>query len=108
MTMPSPPPSRKRVAIHNCRAGTRATGAMPTRRTPAPTGGGGLGGGLWRRGEFSAPRLWHDPIRPEEEAMPERNRQVLLKRRPEGMPVPSDFDIVDAPLPEPKEGEVLL
>jgi len=40
--------------------------------------------------------------------MPERNRQVLLKRRPEGMPVPGDFDIVDAALPEPKEGEVLL
>jgi hypothetical protein len=40
--------------------------------------------------------------------MPERNRQVLLKRRPEGMPVAGDFDIVDAPLPEPKEGEVLL
>jgi NADPH-dependent curcumin reductase CurA len=52
--------------------------------------------------------LWHDPIRPEEETMPERNRQVLLKRRPEGMPTPGDFDIVDAPLPEPKEGEVLL
>src|SRR5947207_15113388 len=40
--------------------------------------------------------------------MPERNRQVLLKRRPEGMPTPGDFDIVDAPLPEPKEGEVVL
>src|SRR5438067_2423905 len=40
--------------------------------------------------------------------MPERNRQVLLKRRPEGMPVPSDFDLVDAPLPEPGEAEVLL
>src|ERR1044071_589800 len=40
--------------------------------------------------------------------MPERNQQVLLKRRPEGMPVLADFDIVDAPLPEPREGEVLL
>src|SRR5204863_3002835 len=40
--------------------------------------------------------------------MPERNRQVLLKRRPEGMPVPGDFDIVDAPLPEPGTGEVLV
>ena len=37
--------------------------------------------------------------------MPERNRQVLLKRRPEGMPTSGDFDIVDAPLPEPKTGE---
>jgi NADPH-dependent curcumin reductase CurA len=52
--------------------------------------------------------LWHDPIRSEEKAMPERNRQVLLKRRPDGMPTPGDFDIVDAPLPEPKAGEVLL
>ena len=36
------------------------------------------------------------------------NRQVVLKRRPNGIPVPEDFAIVDAPLPEPKEGEVLL
>src|SRR2546423_710724 len=41
-----------------------------------------------------------------EETMPER--QVLLKRRPEGMPAPGDFEIVDAPLPEPRTGEVLL
>ena len=40
--------------------------------------------------------------------MPERNRQVLLRRRPDGMPVPQDFEIVDSPLPEPKDGEVLL
>ena len=40
--------------------------------------------------------------------MPERNRQVLLKRRPDGMPRPADFDILDAPLPEPMDGEVLL
>jgi NADPH-dependent curcumin reductase len=40
--------------------------------------------------------------------MPETNRQVLLKRRPNGMPVAEDFAIVDAPLPEPGDGEVLL
>jgi NADPH-dependent curcumin reductase len=40
--------------------------------------------------------------------MPEKNRQVLLKRRPAGMPVAGDFEIVDRPLPEPGEGEVLL
>jgi NADPH-dependent curcumin reductase CurA len=40
--------------------------------------------------------------------MPDRNRQVLLRRRPNGMPVPQDFDIVDAALPEPQDGEVLL
>jgi NADPH-dependent curcumin reductase CurA len=40
--------------------------------------------------------------------MPERNRRVLLRRRPNGLPVPQDFDIVDGPLPEPQDGEVLL
>ena len=40
--------------------------------------------------------------------MPEGNRQVLLQRRPSGMPVPEDFAIVDRPLPEPGSGEVLL
>jgi NADPH-dependent curcumin reductase CurA len=40
--------------------------------------------------------------------MAEMNRQVLLKRRPSGLPVRDDFDIVDAPLPEPGEGEVLV
>ena len=40
--------------------------------------------------------------------MPERNRQVLLHRRPNGMPVPQDFEIAEAPLPNLKEGEVLL
>ncbi|HYU11115.1 MAG TPA: NADP-dependent oxidoreductase [Stellaceae bacterium] len=49
-------------------------------------------------------------IRPElmETDMPERNRQVVLKRRPSGLPVSEDFAIVDAPLPEPGAGEVLL
>ena len=36
------------------------------------------------------------------------NRQVLLRRRPAGMPSPDDFTIVDAPLPLPGAGEVLL
>jgi len=40
--------------------------------------------------------------------MPERNRQIVLKRRPNGMPVPEDFDLVDGALPEPGAGEVLL
>src|SRR6266851_865480 len=40
--------------------------------------------------------------------MPEGNRQVLLQRRPTGMPVPEDFAIVDRPLPEPAVGEVVL
>src|SRR5439155_1466511 len=40
--------------------------------------------------------------------MPERNRQIVLKRRPNGMPVPEDFAIAEGPLPEPGEGEVVL
>ena len=40
--------------------------------------------------------------------MPERNRMVLLQRRPNGLPVPEDFAVTDGPLPEPKDGEVLL
>jgi NADPH-dependent curcumin reductase CurA len=40
--------------------------------------------------------------------MPERNRQIVLKRRPNGLPVPEDFAIVEGPLPEPGEGEVVL
>jgi len=40
--------------------------------------------------------------------MPEGNRQVLLQRRPAGLPVPEDFAIVDGPLPEPGPDEVLL
>ena len=34
-----------------------------------------------------------------------RNRQVLLVRRPEGIPSPADFEIVDAPAPVLSEGE---
>src|SRR3984957_16333538 len=41
-------------------------------------------------------------------AMPETNRQVVLKRRPTGMPVAGDFSLVDGPLPEPADGQVLL
>jgi NADPH-dependent curcumin reductase CurA len=40
--------------------------------------------------------------------MPETNLQVLLRRRPEGMPRPEDFEIVERPAPAPQEGEVLL
>ncbi len=40
--------------------------------------------------------------------MENRNRQVRLKRRPTGMPQIADFEITDAPLPDPGEGEVLV
>ena len=40
--------------------------------------------------------------------MAEKNRQILLARRPDGMPVPEDFRIVDGALPEPGDGQVLV
>ncbi len=33
--------------------------------------------------------------------------QIVLRSRPVGMPKPADFDMVEAPLPAPKDGEVL-
>src|SRR5215510_1365548 len=39
--------------------------------------------------------------------MADTNRRVLLKSRPQGEPMPANFDVVDAPIPEPKEGEYL-
>ncbi|HEX9819532.1 MAG TPA: NADP-dependent oxidoreductase [Methylomirabilota bacterium] len=35
------------------------------------------------------------------------NRRVLLRSRPAGEPKPTDFEIADAPLPAPGDGEVL-
>jgi NADPH-dependent curcumin reductase CurA len=40
--------------------------------------------------------------------MPEKNLQILLKRRPVGAPVPEDFDIVETPVPTPGDGQVLV
>ena len=40
--------------------------------------------------------------------MEDRNRQVLLKRRPTGVPTTADFEIADGPVPDPREGEVLI
>jgi hypothetical protein len=36
------------------------------------------------------------------------NTQVLLRRRPEGMPVPEDFEVVNGPMPAPRDGQVLV
>jgi hypothetical protein len=36
------------------------------------------------------------------------NRQILLKRRPEGLVARDDFETVERPLPEPGPGEVLV
>src|SRR5712672_1688671 len=35
------------------------------------------------------------------------NRRVLLKSRPQGEPNHDDFDVVESPIPEPKDGEYL-
>ena len=35
--------------------------------------------------------------------MENRNRQVLLKRRPTGAPTTADFEIADGPVPDPGE-----
>jgi len=40
--------------------------------------------------------------------MENRNRQVLLKRRPTGAPTTEDFEIADRPMPDPGDGGVLV
>jgi NADPH-dependent curcumin reductase CurA len=40
--------------------------------------------------------------------MDNQNRQVLLQRRPTGVPTTADFAVADAPLPDPGEGEVVV
>ncbi|MBS7455521.1 NADP-dependent oxidoreductase [Coralloluteibacterium stylophorae] len=37
-----------------------------------------------------------------------RNRRIVLAKRPEGAPQTDDFRLEEAPLPEPREGQVLL
>jgi NADPH-dependent curcumin reductase len=39
--------------------------------------------------------------------VPASNRRVLLKQRPVGEPKPSDFEIAEAPIPRPADGEIL-
>ena len=34
-------------------------------------------------------------------------RQIVLRRRPVGMPRPEDFDLVESPLPAPADGEIV-
>lgn len=36
------------------------------------------------------------------------NRQIVLASRPDGIPQPENFRLVEAPLPEPADGQVLL
>lgn len=39
---------------------------------------------------------------------PGENRQVLLARRPAGVPQASDFELASAAVPEPRDGEILV
>ena len=36
------------------------------------------------------------------------NQQLILKRHPEGLAGPEDFDIVESPVGEPGDGELLV
>ncbi|MBA4493106.1 NADP-dependent oxidoreductase [Paenactinomyces guangxiensis] len=38
----------------------------------------------------------------------EKNQQILLVKRPKGMPTEEDFKMVDKPVPQPEEGAVLI
>jgi len=40
--------------------------------------------------------------------MQQVNKQITLAARPSGMPKPSDFKLVESPVPEPKAGEILV
>ena len=36
------------------------------------------------------------------------NRQVVLKRHPQGIPLPEDFDLVEGAIAQPTEGQMLV
>src|ERR1700722_416345 len=36
------------------------------------------------------------------------NRQILLKSRPSGMPAGENFELGERPVPEPRDGEILM
>ena len=38
----------------------------------------------------------------------QKSREIRLKRRPEGMPQPGDFELAETPVPTPKAGQVLV
>ncbi|HKU16532.1 MAG TPA: NADP-dependent oxidoreductase [Steroidobacteraceae bacterium] len=41
-------------------------------------------------------------------ASPTRNRRIVLAKRPQGEPTPADFRLEEVPIPQLKEGEMLL
>src|SRR5215469_8238867 len=50
--------------------------------------------------------FWNECSYRKELSMP-RNRQILLRSRPAGMPSLENFEMIERPMPEPKEEEVL-
>ena len=36
------------------------------------------------------------------------NRQVVLKRHPQGIPLPEDFDLIESTIAQPVEGQMLV
>ena len=40
--------------------------------------------------------------------IPKTHRRVVLVRRPPGEPAESDFRVEEAPVPQPRHGEVLV
>jgi NADPH-dependent curcumin reductase CurA len=40
--------------------------------------------------------------------MSDSNSQIILRRTSSGMPVPEDFELVESPIPQPGDGEVLV
>jgi len=42
------------------------------------------------------------------DALPRRTREVRLVARPRGLPRPDDFALVEAPLPAPRDGEIVV
>src|SRR3981081_3857140 len=43
-----------------------------------------------------------------ERLVTEQNRRLLLRRRPVGLPVPEDFELVEEAIPKPRDGTVLV
>jgi NADPH-dependent curcumin reductase len=54
------------------------------------------------------PGMADNPAREEPSVTTTTNRRVLLKSRPVGEPKPTDFEVADAPMPKPGDGEILV